>query len=127
MGAVRIGRTFWKVITLGEISMRKRLWFGLACTVIMTGASLLIGAGSANAAPSSCSLWWTPPDANPNFTGAAGLCTRGTGNYYVGVKCDISFLPDYWKYSPTVSVGRTTSVTCNYGNHAYKAELYRSS
>ncbi len=107
--------------------MRKRLWSSLASAVVVTAASLAFVASPAQAAPSNCKLWFTPTNANPDFTGAAAYCRGGTGTYRVGIECSIPILPDYWKYSSWVSVGNTASVTCNWGNNVNKAESYKRS
>jgi hypothetical protein len=107
--------------------MRRRSWFAGIGVVVLATASLAAGVGPAAAAPSNCTLWFTPTGANPNFTGAAALCTRGSGTYNVTIRCDVPHFPDYSKTSRSVSVGTTTSVTCNYGNHVARAELNKSS
>jgi hypothetical protein len=87
-------------------------------TLLLGVAALGLLAGEATATPSSCSIWFTPTDANPNYTGVAGLCKLGTGRYSVTVRCAIPIYPDYEKTSPAVSVGTTARVKCNWGNKA---------
>jgi hypothetical protein len=108
-----------------EASLAKRrilqALFALAAAVPL----LVLGTGeAAMAAPAGCSVWFTPTNANPDYTGGAGYCSRGTGTYYVQIRCNLPHFPDYDKRSGSVAVGHQASVTCNYGNHVKSVKMY---
>lgn len=80
-------------------------------TLGLAAAAVVVPVSAAQAAPSNCS---------PSYSGRYGYgkCTSGSGKYQISVQCDKSWAPDYIRDGNWVSVGSTSTATCNSGDNA---------
>lgn len=95
--------------------MRRIVSHSVASLTLITAgvAASLVPAAGALAAPRECLTWY------PTTNKGSVSCSSGTGTYRAYVRCDVNNFPDYDRYGSWVSIGATSTATCNSSDRAF--------